>query len=71
MTDLWSEYPTIATHPSGAKLVRHPNGPAIVHCGQLSTVGYVVRSIAENNEPIKAADFAEWVALNLFHEVRS
>jgi hypothetical protein len=69
--DIWSEYLTIATHPSGARLVRHPNCPAIVQCGQLSTIGYVVRAIGENGEAIKAADFAEWVALALFHEVRS
>ncbi len=63
----WSEYPTIAVHPThaGVRLVRHPNGPAIVNGPNLCTVGHIVRTAAEAEGPIVAGDLAEWIAKEL------
>lgn len=61
----WGEYPTIAKHPQhpeALRLVRHPNGPAIIHGPFLCTVGHFIRDVGEKLGPIEAGDYAEWVA---------
>lgn len=61
----WGEYPTIAKHPKhpdALRLVRHPNGPAIIHGPFLCTVGYFIRDVGEKLGAIEAGDFAEWIA---------
>ena len=67
MDDIWSEYPTIATHPTidDLRLVRHPNGPAIVHDGSLSTVEFAVRVVAERDGVKAAGQLAQWIAFAL------
>jgi hypothetical protein len=65
--DIWSEYPTIATHPTidDLRLVRHPNGPAIVHDRSLSTVEFAVRLFADQHGAKAAGQLAQWIAFAL------
>lgn len=67
MDDIWSEYPTIATHPTidDLRLVRHPNGPALVNGGSLSTVGFAVRMVGERDGADAAGQLAQWIAFAL------
>ena len=64
----WGEFPTIAKHPKhpdALRLVRHPNGPAIIHGPFLCTIGHFIRDAAEKLGPIEAGDFADWIAKEL------
>lgn len=68
MSILWDEYPTIATHPEhpdAVRLVRHPNGPAIVHGPQLQTIGFFIYSVASSLGPREAGEYAQWIAFAL------
>lgn len=67
MDDIWSEYPTIATHPDipGVRLVRHPNGPAVVQGGALSTVEFAIRLTAEKSGVKAAGQLGQWIAFAL------
>jgi len=61
----WPEYETIACHPKfpeRLRIIRHPNGPALVHGPYLCTVGGFIRQVGEALGPIEAGDYAEWIA---------
>ncbi|MBU6247110.1 MAG: hypothetical protein KGN77_05085 [Xanthomonadaceae bacterium] len=61
----WKEYETIACHPKfpeRLRIVRHPNGPAVVHGPFLCSVGYFIRQVGESLGPVEAGDYDDWIA---------
>lgn len=64
----WSEYPTIAQHPEGIRLVRHKNGTAIVYGSIICAKSYFVECI---NIPERKEHFRAWIEKALAEEATS